>query len=372
MRILRHPWTSDLSETLISRIFEQYLRGNHPNVEIRYIGRDFPLFGEEDKTIADKRESLFTGSFTQDPIRFLEIQSDIKALVGVHVTKSYGLLRGKMSMRDLFLSETFRREFSSYQIATRDLETHKFLARFGIDSTYIGCVSFLLSSIDLSNHSSSQELQKLLIDLDDESLHIVIDNIDEKEAYQVERTKIPEIFGEHKKNELIDSLIKLLIESKVVITSNINIALPALSLGKRVVLITDTDLDSIPFSDLLSIVSRNQLTERLGKFSLDDLARSASKSEILKRQVVIADFIENVLRSDEREIMRSLVSDYKNQVLTELTNSLVTKIHHLETVETQFRGVLSSRSWKVTAPLRWLTEARRHFRADKADSESGV
>jgi len=67
MRILRHPWTSDLSETLISRIFEQYLRGNHPNVEIRYIGRDFPLFGEEDKTIADKRESLFTGSFTQDP-----------------------------------------------------------------------------------------------------------------------------------------------------------------------------------------------------------------------------------------------------------------------------------------------------------------
>jgi hypothetical protein len=362
MRILRHPWTSDLSETLISRIFEHYMGANYPNVVISYIGRDYPLPVEGDKSIVGYREGLFTGSLTQDPIRFLEIQADVKALAGIHVVESYGPLRGKMSMKDLFLSETFLREFSSYQIAARDLGTQRFLARFGIQSNYIGCVSFMLSSIDLSGYCSDQEIENLLIDLDDESLQVVIDNFNEKETYQVKQTKIPEILGEQKKNELIESLIGLLINSKVVITSNVNIAIPALSLGKKIVLISDADLDSVPFSELLSIVSRNQLFERLAEVSLVDLAKFAPKSEILKRQGLISDFIEGVLRSDEREFMRPLVSDYKNQVFAELTSALMTKIQILETVEAQFTGVLNSRSWKVTAPLRWLTEARRHIR----------
>lgn len=362
MQIVRHPWTSDLTETLVSRVFEFYLKEKYPTTEIGYFGRDFPISMETKHPRAIFRSNYFTGALSDDPMRFLELQPEIHALIGVQINLSHSTSRDKMGVKELFLSETFRREFSSHNIATRDLATNQFLFQCGIESKDIGCVSFLLSSLSLDLNSLDKQKSVLLIDIyNEETLNILTKTLKD-ESHKVVTTKIPEISGETRKNSLIDSIFKILRDSSVVITSNPNIAVPALSFGKKVLLITNKVHSSIPFSEFMRVIDHPEILKELNSSSVTDLATCMPREEIIKRQGMIEEFINQVLQNGRRQRMRAETSDYRNQVVSEVVNALLAKVELLETEKTQFHTLLESRSWKATAPLRRAIELKRRLK----------
>jgi hypothetical protein len=362
MQIVRHPWTSDLTETLVSRIFEYHLKQKYPTLEIDHIGRDFPVFGESNYSRAGDSLKYFTGTLPENPIRFLELQPETHALIGIQISQNSNTAREKMGMKDLFLSETFRREFSSHQISTRDSVTNQFLIEHGIESTNMGCVSFLLSSLNLDLDVAHESIETLLIDIDDKVTVTMLTKMCSDELFKVVTTRVPEIYGEIKKNSLIDSLINTLCHSKVVVTSNMNIAVPALSLGKKVILITDSVQESTPFSKFMRVVDRRELFQELKQLNLRDLATRMPPEEIFSRQGTIEEFVYKALHVNKRQRRTTETSDYRNHVVSEVVSALLAKVELLEAGESQFRTLLESRSWKATAPLRRATGLQRRLK----------
>jgi hypothetical protein len=352
MQILRQPWTSNIMETFESRALEHYITQNYPEIKNSYIGRDFPLSSESQRKAEGNRDIVFTGFLTNNPLRFLEFQASIAFLVGVQIGSNATSVRGSFSTEQLFLSETFRREFSLCKIGTKDLETQNLLKKFDISSQYVGCISILLGSLDMRYFPINESIETLFVDLNEQEVKLIFEQKKLRGSYKIITTKVSTITGELEKNNIVDSIIQYLNCAKLIVTSNIDIASAALSLGKKILLISDSG--KLP--EHLPRIIRGDLARVLQNSAISEYYYSEPTDSIIEKQKILREFIDVNLRTPTRIGINSENSAYKDQVLAEVLDQLMDK--YLER-DTELGFVLNSRSWKLTEPLRKLLEMKR-------------
>jgi hypothetical protein len=367
MRILRYPWTSTLVETLHSRIFELYIEQCFPSQQIEYLGRDFPLMSENELPQSQHRENVFTGYLTQNPIRFLDQMFDVSNFVGIQFGLEGSVAHKELGVGHFFKSETFCRELQSHVIGCRDSRTKKFLDDQEIPSILIGCVSSLLGKLDTKSFPNQKQIEFLFIDVADDIKECILKSKPENTTYLSISTKILEISGELQKTALADSLLSTMNCSKTVITSNLDVAIPAVALGKKALLIEGSTNNDEFLSEYVTTVNVNQIIAGLTNAELDHILNMVPRNDINHMTSKVAEFVLNVVREAPRLKPNLKVDSYKEQVLSETINSQLMRIKNLEVIEEQMQGVLSSRSWKITVPLRVFSglssRCRERFRS---------
>ena len=317
--VARQPWTSDLSETFQTRILEKYIQENFSDLDIKYVGRDFPLENESSYKKSLLRSLCFTGNLTNDALRFLELQPQISTLVGVHLSQSPGPVRGRLGLGQLFLSETFRREFSQYRIGTQDLQTQYFLENFGIECSQIGFVSILLGTLKKSFDPSKNLSQILLLDVSKTVTDAVAKCTTGIQKIEVISTKISELYGEAEKNAMIESLFCGMSASELLVTTNPIYAAGALSLGKKVILISNTKDAHQGFSSF----SNDEFMDLLCTSNLFDLSFSLAIEEIHEKQITVTNFLNSSLENPIHANLALDAAAYRNQVIAEVINSIL-------------------------------------------------
>jgi hypothetical protein len=360
MRILKYPWGGNLGDTLQSRVFELYLRDNYQNLEINYIGRDFPIASKENKMEDefknDTRDILLTGWLTQNPARFLSIQRNLIGLVGVHLAAEGSLASNKLGIRHLFLSETFRNEFRGYSVSSRDFSTRDFLENRGFQAPFVGCVSSLISQVDLSFIPRQPKSDILFVDIDS--------NLENRFLEKDFRGKVAihlsnrenEINGEIEKLRRIDQLLGCIISSEIVVTSRLHVALPAIALGRPTVLIANLDARYGGISDFLNIISPSKALTSQDMSKIVELAHNSPKSEIYVMAEQVISHVSKVLKMPPRERMDFNRLEYETQVLAEIASEM---IHFKENSDEMLNEMLNSRFWRLTSPIRKILEIRR-------------
>jgi hypothetical protein len=362
MRILRYPWTSTLVETLHSRIFELYIEQCFPSQQIEYLGRDFPLLSENELPQSQYRENVFTGYLTQNPIRFLDQMFDVSNFVGIQFGLEGSVAHKELGIGNLFKSETFCRELQSHFIGCRDSRTKNFLDDHEIPSMLIGCVSSLLGKLDTKLFPNQKQIEFLFIDVTDEIEECILQSQPEIQSYLSISTEVPEVYGELQKTLLVDSLISKLIFSEVVITSNLDMAIPAIALGKKTLLIEGFTNNDEFLSEYVTTVNVNQIIAGLTNTQLDQILNVVPRNNINHMTSRVEEFVLSVVGDAPRLKPNLKVDSYKEQVLSETINSQLMRIRNLEVIEEQMQGVLSSRSWKITVPLRVFSNLSRRCR----------
>ena len=364
MRILRYPWTNTLIETMQSRIFELYVSQKFPTQAIEYLGRDFPLSSENKEPQSAYRQSFFTGSLTQNPIRFLEQMSDISNFIGIQLVLGGSIAHKELGIRHLFQSETFCREIRVHHIGCRDLSTKKFLDDHEIPSTFIGCVSSLLAKLDTQVFPNQKQVDLLFIDVTNGLVESILESQIENRSHISMSTRVPEISGELQKTVLVDLLIAQMISSEIVVTSNLDLAIPAAALGKKTLLIQELGDRDDSFSDYITIVNPKEISDGIIWKRLDELLNGQSPKPVMAMASKVEEFIDQVF-GEAPKLNPNLTADlYKDQVLSEVINSHLIRIKQLEVIEEQMEGLLTSRSWKVTVPLRKFSDWSRKYSAN--------
>jgi len=356
MRILRYPWGGNLGDTLQSRVFELYLRENYQNLDINYLGRDFPMasIGNrlEDEFNNDTRDILLTGWLSQNPSRFLSIQRNLMGLVGVHLATEGSLANNKLGIRHLFLSETFRNEFRGYSASSRDFSTRDFLEDRGFQAPFVGCVSSLISQVDLSFIPRYAKSDLLFVDIDSNIQNCFTEKHFQGKTVIHLSNRVNEIYGENEKLRKIDHLIGRILSSELVVTGRLHVALPAIALGKPTVLISNIDPRYGGISEFLNIISPSSFLNSQDVSKIVELAQSSPKSEIQLMTEQVASHVSKVVKMPPREKMEGNRHEYEAQVLTEIASEL---LYFKENSD----EMLNSRSWKLTSPLRKTLEIRR-------------
>jgi hypothetical protein len=360
MRILRYPWAGNLGDTLQSRVFEYYLRERYKDLKIGYVGRDFPIPVNgpdlENEFDNDTRDILLTGWLTQNPSRFLSLQRNLLGMIGVHIAAEGSLANGKLGMKHLFLSETFRNEFSGYNVSSRDLYTKNFFAKNGINAPFVGCVSTLISQVDLSRIPKQPESEILFVDVDPRIQNRLLENESLAKNNVTLTNKVNEIFGEVEKVRRVDLLIGSIISARIVFTSRLHVALPSMALGKPTVLIADEDKRFSGINNFLNIVSPKEVLDNPHSARIIDFAHAAPSSKISQMSGPVISHIDRLFELPPKERMQIKELDYEVQVLSEIASGLLQKLEEsrnkLEESRNTEAAVLNSRSWRVTSPLR--------------------
>lgn len=361
MRIPRHPWTSSLIETFHSRIFELYINQNFPTEPIEYVGRDFPLSSESEEQHSLYKQSHFIGTLTQNPLRFLDQMSDISGFIGVQLGVNGSVAHKEFGIRHLFQSETFCRELRAQHIGCRDSETKRFLDDHEIPSVLIGCVSSLLGKLDFESQVNQNHHEVLLIDLTPDLEQVLLESKFDDMSYVSISTRTPEVFGEHYRTSMVDLLISQMHCSEIVITSNIDLAIPAVALGKKTLLINQTKFTDEYLNDFVTSVNAEQIVGSISWAEIEKLLNLVPLKYVEQMASAIEGFIANTLRAGQVIKPNLSVSLFKEQVLSEVINSQLMQIRSLKVVEEQMEGLLNSRSWKVTVLLRKFSDWSRKF-----------
>ena len=378
IRIVRQPWTRDITDTLESRVYELYLNQVFPLVHVEYIGGDFSLPYEVDQ--GETRNVMLLGKLTDDPLNFLNLQPYISMVSGVKVSNEQSKIRGYFSAELLFKSETFRREFSSILVGTRDKVTQAFLKNLGIETSYITYSSILLGLIEDPGVSNQDSLDYLFIDLSEELMQVLQNKILSTDSFANISTKIPEILGELEKNSKSDSFLDLLRVAKIVVTSSPFFAYGAHSLGKGVVFVTN-----VTSNELLAI-SQEEFIEGLRMFDVSKFSYTLPQDTISKMQDSLSEFIEKSLFFSDNVRAPFEAQAYKNQVIAEIVNSIskslsslnieinslksiiIDKNSELENLRQEHAILLASTMWKITAPLRKFVEFASKVRRPRHSS----
>ena len=359
--VARQPWTSDLSETFQTRILEKYFQENFSNLDINYVGRDFPLEDESENKRLCPRNLYFTGNLTNDALRFLALQPQISTLAGVQINQSLSLVRGRLGLKQLFLSETFRREFSQYSIGTQDLESQDFLKSFGIECSQIGFVSILLGSLNKSWVSGKESTRILFLDASERIRDIFTKSSSSIQKFEVISTKVSGFYGESEKNLICENLFYRIYASELLVTSNPIYATGALSLGKKVILISNTKDGNHGFLNF----SEDEFVEHLRASNLFDIFFSLTPEEIREKQSTVGNFLKSSLEKSIETNVAFETTAYKNQVIAEVVNSILESEEKSQTknseLETQIHYLMNSRSWRATEPLRRVHECVVRF-----------
>jgi hypothetical protein len=362
IRIVRQPWTSDISDMLESRVYELYLNQEFPHVQIDYIGGDFPLSQEADQ--GEIRNVMLFGNLSHDPLNLLDLQPYICTVSGVKISNERGKIRECFTAELLFKSETFRREFASTLLATRDKPTKVYLENFGIESFNVSNSSILLGLIEDPMVSSRNSLDYLFVDLTQDLLFAIQNKIFLTESFAIISTKISEIYGELEKNLKADSYFALIRAAKIVVTANPFFAYAAHSLSKEVIFVANVKTDEI------TAIGEGELIEGLRTFDISRFSQTLSREAISKLQVPLKSFIEKSLNCSDKVRVPCEAQAFKNQVIAEIIDSvskslisskaevdslrsiIVEKNSELENMRQQQSIILESTAWRITAPLR--------------------
>lgn len=361
MRIPRHPWTSSLIETFHSRIFELYITQNFPTEPIEYVGRDFPLSSESEEQNSLYKQSFLIGTLTQNPLRFLDQMSDISGFIGVQLGVSGSVAHKELGIRDLFQSETFCRELRAHHIGCRDSETKRFFDDYEIPSVLIGCVSSLLGKLDFESQVNQNHYDVLVIDLSPDLERAILESKSDDMNYVSISTKTSELYGEIYRTSMVDQLIRQMRSSEIVITSNIDLAIPALALKKKTLLIHQREFTDEFLSDFVTTVNAGQIVGGISWAEIEKLLNLVPPKNLEQMASAMEGFIANTLRADQIIKPNLSVSLIKEQVLSEVINSQLMQIKTLKVVEQQMEGLLNSRSWKLTVLLRMFSDWSRKF-----------
>ncbi len=363
MRILRYPWSGNLGDTLQSRVFEYYIRENHKEFEIDYVGRDFPISTSpsslEKEFGKGKRDILLTGWLTQNPTRFLSIQRNLLGLIGVHLATQGSIAYGNLGLKHMFLSKTFCDEFTGYNITSRDFYTRDFLMERGMNAPFVGCVSSLISMIDLSFLPKQQDHEILFVDVDDQiQSHLLKGSNHDKRILNL-TNRIDPVYGENQKEKKVDLLIASIQSSELIVTSRLHVALPSMALGKPTVLISGDDPRYGGLSSFLNIVSPSEVMRESNMNKLVEFANQVPNQKIdeMGKQVIF--HLSKILQVSERESMEFLSADYECQVLSEVASEL---LNQTQAMQRDKDAVVNSRSWRLTSPLRRVIELQKLLR----------
>jgi hypothetical protein len=372
IRIVRQPWTNNLTDTFEARVYELYLNQEYPNVEISYLGGDFSLSYSIEQE--ESRNAMLLGKLTDDPLNFLKLQPYISMVHGMEITDRQSKIRGHFSAELLFKSETFKREFSSLLIGMQSIESRNYLERINVKSVHLSSISMLLGSIEESRFPDSPRSEYLFIDVSKGLLQELVKKLTLNETYVEISTQIPEMLGEIEKNARVDALVSSLKSTQMVVTSNSVFAHAAYSLGKEVIYVGKS------ISSELVAISEKELIDKLDGLRLSDISYSMPRERVEELQSPLVDFIEKVLNSSDSVRLSGESEAYKDQVIAEIANSLIedllfckfkidslssevvkksAEVEHLEKVQSV---ILSSTSWKVTSPLRKLNTLLSMFR----------
>lgn len=334
IRIVRQPWTKNITDTFESRVYEKYLMQEYPQAEISYIGGDFSLSYESGQE--ESRNVVLIGKLTEDPLNFLILQPYISVAQGIKISEEQSKVRGHFTSELLFESETFRREFSSILIGTQDTATQVYLENRGITCFHLSYTSILLGLIKDQRDLQNDPVDYLFVDLSQELLQVLQEKISPSNSFAEISTQIPEILGELEKNSKIDLYISLLTASKVVITSNPVFAFAAYSLGREVIFVSNS------MSSELLVKSEEELIDGLSRFDLSEFSHRLPREKIMEMQVSLKDFIEKSLAASDRVRVSFEAHAYKDQVISELVNYL----------SKRYTMLVMSRTWKIAVVLR--------------------
>jgi len=378
MRLLRYPWGANLGDTLQSFVFERYMRETQHVSHIDYVGRDFPWSREtslENFTLGDSvKDLVVTGWLTQNPSHFLHFQQQIMGMVGIHITDGESNAHGNFGFQHLFLSETFRSEFSGHKVSSRDSFTSEFLAEYGFNAPFVGCVSSLISMIDLSWLPKLQPIDILYVDFDPTLIDSFKDSSRKNLKIHKDTNKISEFTGELEKERLVKNLLARIISAEFIITSRLHVALPAIALGKKTLLISNKDSRFGEIEKFLNVMSPDEaevtrdLNELISRTELKPLHEIGPMQMNLKNQ------IQEIHEPSTHVSKITPKIDYERQVLSEISAELLNEVHkmsgstsasinRLETsinrLERELTEIKNSNSWRVTAPIRFLTDKVR-------------
>ena len=177
-------------------------------------------------------------------------------------------------------------------------------------------------------------------------------------------TRVPEISGELQKTVLVDLLIAQMISSEIVVTSNLDLAIPAAALGKKTLLIQEMGDRDASFSGYITIVNPKEISDGIIWKRLDELLIGQSPKPVMAMASKVEEFIDQAF-GEAPKLKPNLAADLlKDQVLSEVINSHLIRIKKLEVIEEQMEGLLTSRSWKVTVPLRKFSDWSRKYSAN--------
>jgi hypothetical protein len=307
---------------------------------------------------------MLFGNLSHDPLNLLDLQPYICTVSGVKISNERGKIRECFTAELLFKSETFRREFASTLLATRDKPTKVYLENFGIESFNVSNSSILLGLIEDPMVSSRNSLDYLFVDLTQDLLFAIQNKIFLTESFAIISTKISEIYGELEKNLKADSYFALIRAAKIVVTANPFFAYAAHSLSKEVIFVANVKTDEI------TAIGEGELIEGLRTFDISRFSQTLSREAISKLQVPLKSFIEKSLNCSDKVRVPCEAQAFKNQVIAEIIDSvskslisskaevdslrsiIVEKNSELENMRQQQSIILESTAWRITAPLR--------------------
>jgi hypothetical protein len=331
MRFLRYPWGANLGDTLQSFVFERYMAEFYSDTHVDYIGRDFPLSTEPSSGNFFQRDLVkdlvVTGWLTENPLYFLQIQQQIMGMVGIHITDGGSRSHGNFGFRQLFLSKTFRNEFSAHKVSSRDSSTSEFLTRHGIQAPFVGCVSSLISMIDLSWLPKQQPIDVLCVDFD-------LPIFDSKNNSSVTNLKIfqssnivSEFIGEVEKKRRVKNLLARIISAEFILTNRLHVALPAIALGKKTLLITKKDSRFGEMEEFLNILSPDEAKSTRDFNELISRAELKPLREISPMQTYIKNQLNEFQDLSPKVIKASTKTDYEREVLFEISAELLNGVY---------------------------------------------
>ena len=370
MRILRYPWGKNLGDTLQSLVFEHFIRQNYCDLEIDYVGRDFPISPSsvrpESEFNRDSRDVILTGWLTQNPTRFLSIQRNLLGSIGIHLATEGSIAFEQFGIKHMFLSETFRNEFSMHMVSSRDLTTEKFLASKGLYAPFVGCVSSLVSELDLSFIPKQPPTDLLFVDIDPRIKEKILEKGLRGKNFSTLTNTISEFLGESEKEKRVKKLLGQIISAEIVFTSRLHVALPSVALGKPTVLFSNKDPRLEGIADFLNIITTDEVLLDRSNDEIIDFAFTGPTLEMSRMSRMVTIKVEQIFHTDTLEKMAFKESDYETQVLSEVSAALIQQLFVSQLLEDakkiELEAVLNTRSWKLTSPLRKISQLQEMFR----------
>jgi hypothetical protein len=351
-------------------VFEHFIRQNYSDLDIDYIGRDFPISinsaRSESEFMREDKDIILTGWLTQNPTRFLSFQRNLLGLIGIHLATEGSLAFKDFGIKYMFLSETFRNEFAGHMVSCRDLTTKDFLASKGVNAPFVGCVSSLISHLDLSFIPEQPSTDFLFADIDSKIRDKILANGLPGKKFTSLTNDVSEFLGEREKERRVEKLIGEIISAEVVVTSRLHVALPSVALGKPTLLISNKDPRLAGISNFLNIVSTEEALIELSKEEILDFAFKAPNVEIGEMSGMVTTQIRQILQIPTLEKIKVRELDYASQVLSEVASALIQQLEDSQAaeklIEIELEAVLSTRSWKLTTPLRKISQLQKVLR----------
>ena len=297
--------TDNLGDDIQSVAAMQYL----PRVDT-YVFRDYPNYVNSDEPV----KTIFNGWLTHRPENWPPSPILLPLYISIHIDPK---------ISEKFLSKDVLNHFKKFEpIGCRDLNTVKILRKKGIKAYFSGCLTLTLDYKYSKYKNKEKHKNILVVDVPKCLVDILKNKVKKNEinvlthTYSNIRTickiwnKIPAniknlaycitvgkpysiinaISPIQKRLRKAEKMIKAYLNTKLIITTRLHVALPAVAFGIPVVFLAN-DLTNPRFSGLLKFMHSCSFTEfkkKIDNFDLETPPENPNKGElkIIKRQLI--------------------------------------------------------------------------------------